>query len=450
MSTIRFELRKEKADKDGKAPIRIIYQIAGNRKYYSTGEKIPESNWNEEEQEAVYSKLDEKTGKKVKGELMELEIKKINGNLQDLKRDIEKIEDRFKANGIVYDVEMVISELQGSKKPLVKKGSSSKELFAFIDRYISDNELTRVKGSLSVYKALKSRLQGYEGKTGKKITFDKIDYTFFQGFQNYLVGLTKIEKDKKTGKEKTVRALNNITIAKQLSTLKTFLNYAKAQGVEVSAKYSAFKIKRESELEIIALTQKEFETLYTLDLSKRPAWDQVRDVFIFSCATGLRYSDLAQLKWEHVKEEYIDLTAIKTSHKTKIPLNPYSKAILKKYAGAVRPLPVISNQRSNEHLGKICNWAGINEPVEIVRKYGAHREVTTYPKYDLIRMHCGRKTFATLSLENGMPAEYVMKIGGWKDYKSFKRYMNITDESTMNAMSKTWGAKVIKPKLKAV
>jgi integrase len=449
MGTIRFELRKDKIDKDGKSPIRIIYQIKSDRKYYSTGEKVPESNWNEKDQEAVYFKIDEH-GKKVKGELMDLDVKKINNALKDLKRDIEKIEERFEANGVVYDVEMIISELQGSKLPIVKKDASSKELFAFIDKYINDHELTRVKGSLSVYRSLKGHLQGYEQKTGKAVTFDKIDYSFFQGFQNYLVGLTKKEKDQKTGKEKTVRALNNITIAKQLSTLKTFLNYAKAQGIEVSNKYASFKIKRENDLEVIALTRKEFDALYNMDLSKRPAWDQVRDVFIFSCATGLRYSDLNQLRREHIKEEHIDLTAIKTSHKTKIPLNPYSKAILKKYAKNPKPLPVISNQRSNEHLEKICDWAGLNEPVEIVRKYGAHREEISYKKYQLIRMHCGRKTFASLSLEAGMPAEYVMKIGGWKDYKSFKRYMNLTDESTMKAMSQAWGAKIVQPKLKAV
>jgi integrase len=444
MGTIRFELRKEKIDKDGKAPIRIVYQIKGDRKYYSTGEKTFPENWDDVEQKVVYYKFD-KDGKKVKGKLLELDVNKLNGRLTDLKRDIEKIEEKFEANGIIYDVSMVIDELSTAKNPVVKKDTSSKELFAFIDKYISDHEYTRVKGSLTVYKSLKSHLEGYEQKTHKTVTFDKIDYSFFQSFQNYLVGLTRQEKN-----GKTVRALNNITIAKQLSSLKTFLNYAKAQGIDVSTKYSSFKIKRESDLEVIALTKREFETLYNLDLSKRPAWDQVRDVFIFSCATGLRYSDLKQMRREHIKSDYIDLTAIKTSHKTKIPLNPYSKAVLKKYANDPRPLPVISNQRSNEHLGKICEWAGFTDKEPIVRKYGAQRVEKAIPRFELIRMHCGRKTFASLSLQQGMPAEYVMKIGGWKDYKSFKRYMNLTDESAMHAMNSAWGAKVIKPKLKAV
>jgi integrase len=436
-STLRFELRKDKpADKEGKKPIRLIYQSKGQRKYHNTGIKTFPDNWNEETQRAIYVK---------KGGLLDYEVKKLNSKIDELIRDIEKIETKLEVNGVIYSPEMVLQELAHNKQPVIKKDSSSKELFSFIEKYIADHENLRVKGSLSVYRSLKAHLESFDQKRGKPVTFDKIDFAFFQSFQNYLVGVTKKTKD-----GKIVRALNNITIAKQLSTLKTFLNYARAQGIEVSSKYQSFKIKRETELEVIALTRKEFNTLYNLDLSKRPAWDQVRDVFIFSCATGLRYSDLKQLRREHLKEDYIDLTAIKTSHKTKIPLNPYSKAILKKYAADPVPLPVISNQRSNEHLGKICDWAGLNEPFEIVRKYGAQREVVVYPKSELIRMHCGRKTFATLSLEAGMRAEYVMKIGGWKDYKSFKRYMNITDESSLVAMAAAWGTKQIKSKLKAV
>ncbi len=98
-------------------------------------------------------------------------------------------------------------------------------------------------------------------------------------------------------------------------------------------------------------------------------------------------------------------------------------------------------------MNKLCKLAGISEPVEIVRKHGSERVVNVYPKHELIRMHCGRKTFATLSLEGGMAAELVMEIGGWEDYKSFKRYMNITKERTKVAMAQTW---VMHAKLKAV
>jgi len=436
MSTIRFEIRKDKKDKDGQVPIRLVYQVRGQRKYYSTGKKLPSDNWSDIDQQAVYIK---------KGALLDLEIKKINTSLAEIVIKIGKIEDRFVANAEPYDAEKVIEELSQADNPIEKRGNSSKEVYAFIDKYIEDNQHSRVKGSLSVYRSLKRHLEGYEQKSKAKVTFEKIDYAFFRSFQNHLFSLTKKDKE-----GKTVKALNDITIAKQLSTLKTFLNYAREHHITVSDQYQSFKIKRDSELEVIALTRDEFETIYNLDLSGKPALAQVRDVFCFSCATGLRYSDLKQLRREHIGVDFIDLTAVKTGHKTKIPINPFSRAILEKYAADAKPLPVISNQKSNEHLAEICRLAGLDTPIEIVRKYGNQRKTSVYPKHELVRMHCGRKTFATLSLENKMSAEHVMKIGGWKDYKSFKRYINVTDESAKGAMEQAWGAASIKPKLKVV
>jgi len=174
------------------------------------------------------------------------------------------------------------------------------------------------------------------------------------------------------------KGINNTTVAKQLSTVKTFLNFAKRQGIEISDKYRDFKIKRET-LEVIALTNEEFEKLYNLNLSKNRKLDQVRDVFCFSCATGLRYSDLDQLKREHIKEDEIIINIKKTKERLSIPLNPYSVAILAKYKDQLKPLPVISNQKMNDYLkgkdekdkkGKLikhhvglCELAGINEQI---------------------------------------------------------------------------------------
>lgn len=445
MGTIRFELNndKTKIDKDGKSPIRLFYQIAGQRKAYSTGEKVFKENWSQQDQQAIYIDKRRKL-------LSAADVKAINDNLSDLKRDIEKIQTRFEANNESYTVSTVLEALKQKDAPVAKKESYSKELYSFIDQYIKNNSFTRVKGSLSVYKSLKNHLQNYEKQTGKPVTFDKINYAFFESFRDYLASLTEEITDKETKKKKRVKLLNNITIAKLLSTLKTFLNYARKHEIKVPD--IKFKIEKDNDLEVIALTQSEFDALYKMDLSKRPAWDRVRDLFIFSCVTSYRFSDLQQLAWHHIHFDkgYIQLRAIKTGHLNKVPLNPISIKILKKYDGETKPLPEITNQRANEHLEKICDWAGINSEIEIVRKHGAQRDVKKYKKYELIRMHCGRKTFATLSLEKGMPVEVVMQIGGWKSYASFKRYLNITDDRAITAMQNSWGAKVIKPKLKAV
>ena len=63
MGTIRFELRTEKKDKEGKAPLRLIYQISGQRKYYNTGQKTYPETWHVSNQKVIY--LDKKAAKKV-------------------------------------------------------------------------------------------------------------------------------------------------------------------------------------------------------------------------------------------------------------------------------------------------------------------------------------------------------------------------------------------------
>ena len=110
----------------------------------------------------------------------------------------------------------------------------------------------------------------------------------------------------------------------------------------------------------------------------------------------------------------------------------------------------MTNQRLNIYLKELCEIAGINEAIEIVRYRGVKREAITYKKYEKIGVHCGRKTFATLSLEKGMSAQQVMAIGGWEDYKSFARYVNVTNKLKAVAMTKAWGGELKESKLKAV
>lgn len=443
MSTIRLHLRSDKKNTEGQDPIELIYQVSGQRKYFSPGKSIQPIYWDQENQVAIY--IDPK---KVRKEAPELpkekylsakEIEGINNDLRQFKTDIQNIEQLFTLKKVVFSASMVIEQLKQDKGSITKKEALSSAIFDFMDEYITSHSSTRAKSSLGVYKALRTHLAAYQQHTKKKVTFENIDYQFFESFKNFLL---------------EHRNLNNTTVAKQLSTVKTFLNYAKARGITVSERYKDFQIKRDT-LEVIALTFEEFELLYKMDLTNNKRLDQVRDVFCFSCVTGLRYSDLDLLRWEHIKEDEIRFTVKKTKDLLTIPLNQYSIAILNKYKGMERPLPVISNQKTNQYLkgwndldnkGKIkkhnpglCELAGINESVEIVRHKGVKRIAIVYPKYELIGVHTGRRTFATLCLEKGMSAEEVMSITGHKDYKSFKRYVKVTENRKKLVMVKAWG-----------
>jgi integrase len=428
--TIRFDLRLDKLQKSGNAPISLIYSVSGQRKRYSTGISIYPPYWNLQSQKAMF--LPKKAAMKELPNvdphllLSTSEIEEVNNNLETLRLKIDNIERDYLRKAEPFSSQMIIDLLNQGNSTELKKEDPKGLIYDFISQYIESNTTTMVKGSLSVYKALGVHLKAFEVAKNAKVAFSHIDYKFFQAFQNFLI---------------EHRNLSNTTTAKQLSTLKTFLGRARMHGIIINERYKDFKIKREA-LEVIALTQTEFERLYHFDLTNNPRLSKVRDVFCFSCATGLRYSDLKQLKREHIKVNEIILTVTKTRERLLIPLNKYSNEILNKYMGHHSPLPVISAANMNLYVKELCQLVGIDEMVEIVRFKGAKREANTYPKYELITNHTGRKTFVTLSLELGMSAEEVMECTGHKDYKSFKRYVKITEERKKVVLVKAWGAPV--------
>ena len=167
--------------------------------------------------------------------------------------------------------------------------------------------------------------------------------------------------------------------------------------------------------------------------------ERVRDAFCFCCFTSLRYSDLKRLKRTNVFGKYILLTTKKDTDSVKIELNKYSKALLDKYRNEVfpddAPLPVISEQRMNEHLKLIGEMCGFNDPVHITYFRGSERVDEVYEKWKLLTSHVGRKTFICNSLMLGIAPQIVMKWTGHSDYAAMKPYIEIADKAKEDAMS---------------
>src|SRR5690606_29347978 len=115
-------------------------------------------------------------------------------------------------------------------KPEKPNANIKENVFDFIENYIRLHEHTRAKGSIGVYKSLKTHLENFEQSRGSKITFKEIDYNFFAEFRNFLLTSEHVRYYKKRNPNEfgkpMLYKLNDTTIAKQLSTLKTFLSYA--------------------------------------------------------------------------------------------------------------------------------------------------------------------------------------------------------------------------------
>ena len=450
MSTIRFELRYDKVDQDGKAPIRVIYQIKGQRKTLQTQNRCYPHNWSVAEQKAIY--LDKNAIRRLGNDsknvpyLMQSEVNEINRSIQNLRDSINDQETLNKIGKKVYTPISIMNGIKERMQPESMRHEPGVNVVDFIDRFV--REQTELKsGTLKEYKALANHLKDYEKSKSTKFTFegDASILTYFSDF------LTKSKN------------VNNITNAKLIATFKAVLRHAKQPPYKIKSNPDYFdlklKIKRnDNELEVIALTQEELDAVLELDLRQNRALDEARDIFCFSCATALRYQDLRRLDWDHIQEGMILIPmSNKNSTRVEVAVNPISAAILQKYSGMSKPLPVppgkqniISSQKLGKHIKEIGKLAGIDSKIRMVRPYGnEQRELGIFPKYQLLSIHTGRRTFITISLNSGMPIHDVMTFSTHKKYEVLKRYTFVTTERRKAVMKAFWGDKS-KNKLKAV
>ena len=144
-TTVRFEVRLDKPDNTGLVPIRMVYQVAGQRKYFNAGRKIYPEMWDDEAQEVIY--LDKAVAKKLLPSVphaqlpLAREVSSINHDLQALREAIKAIEDGFRFEGEAFSASMVINKLNEKIKPKTKREDPSTYVADFIlHQFVPDSE----------------------------------------------------------------------------------------------------------------------------------------------------------------------------------------------------------------------------------------------------------------------------------------------------------------------
>lgn len=237
------------------------------------------------------------------------------------------------------------------------------------------------------------------------------------------------------------RGLINATVQKFLKQIRWTLKTAAERGICPLSDAVSFHphYRTESDNEVVYLNRDELRKVMELDLSTLPHLDRVRDVFLFCCFSGLRYSDVSKLKRSDIHRDHFRTVTQKTSEPLRIELNKITAAILDKYNSGNREslaLPVISNQRMNDYLKELGKMAGIDEPVKRVWWIRNERHEETVPKWSVLTSHCGRKTFVVSALSLDIASEVVMKWTGHKNHQTMKPYIAIADEVKRQQMPK--------------
>jgi site-specific recombinase XerD len=398
MATVNFYL--DKPNRKGDRPILLTYLFNGNKFRYSTKLKTTDKDWNPVKQFVKKNGADES---------------EINFALNEFKRVIAKVELDTKFEPQLLTKELIIEKLNNAT-------GKKNEVFGIYDafeEYINEALAKKSEGIKKIYEGTLVKLKAFEKDKKYKLTFDSIDSKFENKFTEYLM---------------QEHSLLNNTVGRYIKTIKSFMNFAFERGYTTSFKYKAFKVIRQ-DADIIYLTESELLKIYNFENLPRRL-DAVRDAFCLGCFTGLRFSDLSELKRANLKNDFMELKSKKTKDFLRIPLNKYAKAILSKHNG--NPPDTISNQKMNDYIKEIGELAGIKEAIILTQYQGATKIEKSEPKFNFLSTHTARRTFVTLSLEKGMRPEVVMSITGHKDYATFKKYIKLTENVKLAEMNNAW------------
>ncbi|MDP5060657.1 MAG: site-specific integrase [Maribacter sp.] len=240
-----------------------------------------------------------------------------------------------------------------------------------------------------------------------------LDYKFVIGLEDYLRGYRPKHYQGKIG---------NNAVMKHIQRLRRMINLALDMDWIDKDPFVKFKAKLEKR-ERDFLTKKELNKIESLPL-KIARLDIVRDLFIFSCYTGIAYIDIMTLTSKNIiegidSENWIMSNRAKTGTPFKIPILSKAQNIIEKYSSTtnenIRLLPKLSNQKLNSYLKEIADLCKIEKN---------------------LTFHMARHTFATtVTLSNGVPLETVSKLLGHTKLATTQIYARVIEQKVSDDMS---------------
>jgi integrase len=307
------------------------------------------------------------------------------------------------------------------------KTNTRKKLLDFYKDFL-DFKRVELKDSPSMkdYKSLENALIDFQVHSCKILSFDIInDKDFFNRFRNYLAAKHKGGKSK--------GQLNDNTVHKRFSSLKTFMRWCDEQEIFIF-KHNLYDFRvQKFNTNIEVLSRDEIRQLEEI-VTDKPHWQRIIDTFVCNCFMGLRFGDLNTLeKGKFLQDEQGDYYYLKQNEKTNKPIQisitPTSLRILKKYNFE---LPQYSNQYFNRELTKILtHYKLFPEPVQKQELRNRKSVVKSYLKRDLIKSHTARRTFITLAINKNVPFNVIQSATGHTQLSTLSKYVKANKDKEL-------------------
>ncbi|MGI8950067.1 MAG: site-specific integrase [Chitinophagaceae bacterium] len=286
------------------------------------------------------------------------------------------------------------------------------------------------QGTIKNLKNLGRHLKDYEWYKKHQLDFDSIDMKFYNDFTFFLT-------------KKKQLSIN--TIGKLITNLKVVMREALEEGYTTNTIFTHRKFRSSSvETETVYLSENEIDEIRNLDLNNNKRLDKIRDLFIIGCYTGLRYSDLAKLSIDKIYDDILEVAQTKTGDRVHIPLREEVKQLIEKYNGNFPK--TVSNQKFNEYLKEVCALCpSLLKKVTISKFTGGKKINATKPKFEFIKSHTARRSFATNEfLSHDLQTAEIRAITGHKSDKSFYKYIRVTPRENAENVAKKWAERKLR------
>lgn len=379
---VSFYLKKSEADANGECPVMAKLNIGKySEAAFSVKMKVLQSRW---------------TSGRASGK--SVTAKEINNRLDEIRAVALSIYNEQSAVRDGVTAEEVKSILLGM-------ASGQETLLSYFRQFINNFEkrvgVNRTAKSLQAYRNAYRHIEKFlqEKYRLTDIPFSALDRSFIDKYDLYL---------------RTERNLAPGTVINLTVQLKTIVGEAIADGIITVYPFMGYEPVRPKAVQKY-LTDEELQRLMTTPLHRQTLY-LVRDMFLFSCFTGISYRDMRSLTKENLSlaEDgtwWIKSARQKTKIEFEIPLLDLPLQILKKYSDAVsdnRLLPMYCNSNMNLYLKEIARICNINRPLVF---------------------HVARHTYATeITLSHGVPLETVSKMLGHSRIETTRIYAKVTDD----------------------
>lgn len=411
-----FIVDKENGKPDGKLRMRVRWS-KDNRVAVNLGYRVTLAKWNNDSQRAVINSVHPKRAT----------AREINAEIQRYEQVAAEVFRAFEVKGVEPTQSQYREELRKALGRTRETGMMN--VASLSDRFLIENG----------------------GSQWAEMTFYNLSM-FFNALNKTYAGLAIETMATSEWMDKYVSDLTELgtrttTIRVRTANVKTFLKWCQKKGYldeNYTAKDWSYKPRTLPKTvvwlswdELMRINDMEFGTRTKLDRNRAA----VRDMFLLSCFTSLRHSDIENLKWSSIDENGIHIVIQKTSKPVNIELNKYSRAVLERCRSRIDNIypeyvfPRLSRHTVRDRIKEIARRAGITEPVRQVYYSGGRKVSVEKSKYELLSMHCGRRTFICNALEMGISPTIVMKWTGHSGYTSMKPYIDISDKAKSDAMS---------------